>query len=181
MKLLPSALYRSTTASRYVEQMGLKACAQSPTVSQLILMLSRGEIMRQENGGDRAAPPFHGVPLGGRIASDGAARRIGRAWSGAPDDVCRMARSRGEIRWQSDCPPDVAATAPVGRQAFLMAETSSSMVTFSLTSTPPASRAAFQLTPQSVRLTLALPSKPIRSLPDGSPRRGTRRRPPPAW
>ena len=50
----------------------------------------------------------------------------------------------------------------------LMAETSNSRVTFSLTSTPPASRAAFQLTPQSLRLTVVVPSKPMRWLPNGS-------------
>jgi hypothetical protein len=49
-----------------------------------------------------------------------------------------------------------------------MADTSSSRVTFSLTRTPPASRAAFQLTPQSLRLTAVAPSNPIRSFPKGS-------------
>ena len=36
------------------------------------------------------------------------------------------------------------------------------------TSTPPASRAAFQVRPKSLRLTTVLPSKPMRSLPNGS-------------
>src|SRR3546814_13527804 len=49
-----------------------------------------------------------------------------------------------------------------------MAETSNSRLTFSLTSTPPASRAAFQLTPQSLRLTLVVPSRPMRVLLYGS-------------
>ena len=49
--------------------------------------------------------------------------------------------------------------------------TSNSRVTFSLTSTPPASSAAFQLTPQSLRLTVVLPSRPMRGC-----RRGRRRR-----
>ncbi len=52
--------------------------------------------------------------------------------------------------------------------AVRIAETSNSSVTFSLTSTPPASRAAFQLTPQSLRLTTTLPSSPRRVLPNGS-------------
>jgi hypothetical protein len=50
----------------------------------------------------------------------------------------------------------------------LTAEISNSSVTFSLTSTPPASSAAFQLTPQSLRLMTREPSKPIRSFPNGS-------------
>ena len=45
---------------------------------------------------------------------------------------------------------------------------SNSSVTFSLTKTPPPSTTAFQLTPQSLRLMVALPSKPTRKLPDGS-------------
>src|SRR4051794_10738500 len=49
-----------------------------------------------------------------------------------------------------------------------MADTSNSSVTFSLTSTPPASRAAFQLRPQSLRLTVALPSNPTLVLSNGS-------------
>ncbi len=64
-----------------------------------------------------------------------------------------------------------AASRPVGLRrpqvvsAVRMAETSNSRVTISLTSTPPASSAAFQLTPQSLRFTLAVPSRPIRWLP----------------
>jgi type IV secretory pathway TrbD component len=54
------------------------------------------------------------------------------------------------------------------RQAVLIAEISNSRVTFSLTSTPPVSSAAFQVMPQSLRLTATLPSNPIRSLPNGS-------------
>ena len=38
----------------------------------------------------------------------------------------------------------------------------------SLTSTPPVSSAAFQVRPQSLRLTVTWPSKPMRSLPNGS-------------
>ena len=49
-----------------------------------------------------------------------------------------------------------------------MAETSNSSLTFSLTSTPPVSRAAFQVRPQSVRLMVVAPSKPTRVLPNGS-------------
>jgi len=49
-----------------------------------------------------------------------------------------------------------------------MAEISNSSVTFSLTSTPPVSSGAFQATPQSLRLIVVEPSKPMRSLPNGS-------------
>ena len=52
--------------------------------------------------------------------------------------------------------------------ASRMAETSNSSVTFSLTRTPPASSAAFQLTPKSLRLIVVAPSNPIRVLPYGS-------------
>src|SRR3954453_7402742 len=47
-----------------------------------------------------------------------------------------------------------------------MAETSSSSVTLSLTSTPPPSSAAFQLTPKSLRLVTTEPSPPTRWLRD---------------
>src|SRR6478609_663538 len=53
-------------------------------------------------------------------------------------------------------------------QADLIAEISNSRVTFSLTRTPPASSAAFQLTPQSLRLMTTEPSNPTRELPNGS-------------
>jgi len=47
----------------------------------------------------------------------------------------------------------------------LIAEISNSSVTLSLTSTPPVSRAAFRVMPNSLRLMVVLPSKPIRWLP----------------
>ena len=53
-------------------------------------------------------------------------------------------------------------------QAALIAEISNSRVTLSLTRTPPASSAAFQVMPQSLRLMTTEPSKPTRSLPNGS-------------
>src|SRR5690606_20975164 len=49
-----------------------------------------------------------------------------------------------------------------GLGQLLTAAISNSMVTFSETRNPPASRAAFQLTPQSLRLTLVEPSSPMR-------------------
>ena len=49
-----------------------------------------------------------------------------------------------------------------------MAETSNSRVILSDTMTPPVSRAAFQLMPQSLRLMVVAPSKPARMLPYGS-------------
>ena len=64
---------------------------------------------------------------------------------------------------------DAARSRQIRRgQADLTAEISNSRVTFSLTSTPPASSAAFQLTPQSLRLMTTEPSKPMRALPNGS-------------
>ena len=45
---------------------------------------------------------------------------------------------------------------------------SNSSLTFSETSTPPVSSAAFQVRPQSLRLTVSSPSKPTRGLPNGS-------------
>src|ERR1700746_2043770 len=53
-------------------------------------------------------------------------------------------------------------------QAFLTAEISNSSVTLSLTRTPPPSSAAFQVTPQSLRLITTEPSKPTLRLPNGS-------------
>lgn len=50
-------------------------------------------------------------------------------------------------------------------QACLMAEMSKVSFTLSLTITPPASSAAFQVRPQSERRISAEPSKPTRSLP----------------
>ena len=61
-----------------------------------------------------------------------------------------------------------AAGTNTREKADLMALISNSRVTFSLTSTPPVSSAAFHETPQSLRLMATLPSKPIRSLPNGS-------------
>ena len=52
--------------------------------------------------------------------------------------------------------------------AFWMAEMSNSSLIFSETSTPPVSSAAFQVRPQSLRLMLVPPSKPMRRLPNGS-------------
>ena len=49
-----------------------------------------------------------------------------------------------------------------------MADTSKTSVTFSETSTPPVSSAAFQVRPKSLRLTSTLPDRPTRSLPNGS-------------
>src|SRR4051794_19053596 len=53
-------------------------------------------------------------------------------------------------------------------QALRIAETSNSSLTFSETSTPPVSSAAFQVRPQSLRLIVVPPSKPMRRLPKGS-------------
>src|SRR3954463_6404692 len=53
-------------------------------------------------------------------------------------------------------------------QASLIAETSNSSLILSETRTPPVSRAALKLMPQSLRLIVAAPSKPMRGLPKGS-------------
>ncbi len=60
-----------------------------------------------------------------------------------------------------------AGRATVG-QALRIAETSNSSLIFSETSTPPVSSAAFQVRPQSLRLIVVPPSKPMRRLPNGS-------------
>jgi len=49
-----------------------------------------------------------------------------------------------------------------------MADASSVIVTLSETSTPPASSAAFQVRPKSLREIVVLASKPARVLPNGS-------------
>jgi hypothetical protein len=54
------------------------------------------------------------------------------------------------------------------QDSLRVAAMSNSRVTFSLTRTPPASRGAFQLTPQSLRLMETEPSKPARTLPEWS-------------
>src|SRR3954463_4432835 len=53
-------------------------------------------------------------------------------------------------------------------QASLIAETSNSSLILSETRTPPVSRAALKLMPQSLRLIVVDPSNPIRVLPNGS-------------
>jgi hypothetical protein len=67
--------------------------------------------------------------------------------------------SQSRHRCQAELPQVQAAS------GVRMADTSNSRVTFSLTSTPPASRVAFQVTPQSLRFTVVLPSRPTRWFP----------------
>ena len=64
--------------------------------------------------------------------------------------------------------PVVACRGTVAGQAFLIAEMSNSSLILSETSTPPVSSAAFQVRPQSLRLRVVAPSKPMRVLPNGS-------------
>src|SRR5690606_21793265 len=94
----------------------------------------------------------HRPSLPGRRPIRGRARRRAHPGGGAPVGGPRWCRSPGGAQ------PSV----------FLMADTSNSRVTFSPTSTPPVSSGAFQVRPKSLRLTTVEPSRPMRSLPNGS-------------
>ena len=116
------------------------------------------------------------------------ARPGARAAAGGGPCCAGAARARSPTRWsrrrQGDPRPERVdpgrrATGIDGEDGCysasgvtrLIAETSSSSLTFSPTRMPPPSMATFQVRPQSLRLMVVLPSNPARVLPNGS-RRG---------
>ena len=96
------------------------------------------------------------------------------ASSASASGSCSVSSRRGTPTYDDGPPPGGRAVGVRGGaedQAFWIAEMSNSSLIFSETRTPPVSSAAFQVRPQSLRLMLVPPSKPMRRLPNGSRRR----------